>query len=190
MTQAESANILLSASAAASRPRPGAACVLRARPGCPAWCWRGSGWLLLVVGLALAVAYPNLPAIDSLTDYRPKLPLRVFSADGVLLGEFGEERRNFVPIAQIPKVMKDAVLAVEDARFYEHGGVDYKGVAARRAGQPARRAQPGRVDHHDAGGAQLLPVDREDLHAQDLRGAAGAEDREPADQGPDPGGST
>ena len=54
--------------------------------------------------------------------------MRVFSADGVLLGEFGEERRNFMPIAQIPKVMKDAVLAVEDARFYEHGGVDYMGV--------------------------------------------------------------
>ncbi|MFY9513603.1 MAG: penicillin-binding protein 1A, partial [Rubrivivax sp.] len=76
-----------------------------------------------------AVAYPQLPAISSLTDYRPKLPLRVFSADGVLLGEFGEERRNLTPIGQIPQVMKDAVLSAEDARFYEHGGVDYKGVA-------------------------------------------------------------
>jgi penicillin-binding protein 1A len=85
--------------------------------------------LLLVIGLALAVAYPNLPEIDSLADYRPKLPLRVFSSDGVQLGEFGEERRNFVPIGQIPAVMKDAVLAAEDARFYQHGGVDYKGVA-------------------------------------------------------------
>ncbi|MFN8895153.1 MAG: transglycosylase domain-containing protein, partial [Betaproteobacteria bacterium] len=85
--------------------------------------------LLLLVGVALAVAYPNLPAIDAVTDYRPKLPLRVFSADGVQLGEFGDERRNFTPIAQIPQVMKDAVLAAEDARFYQHGGVDYKGVA-------------------------------------------------------------
>jgi penicillin-binding protein 1A len=84
---------------------------------------------LLVAGLALAVAYPNLPEVSSLTDYRPKLPLRVFSADGVLLGEFGEERRSFLPIGQIPQVMKDAVLAAEDARFYQHGGVDYKGVA-------------------------------------------------------------
>jgi len=89
----------------------------------------GLAGLLFLVGLALAVAYPNLPAIDSFTDYRPKLPLRVFSADGVQIGEFGEERRNFVPIAQMPQVMKDAVLAAEDARFYEHGGVDYKGVA-------------------------------------------------------------
>ncbi len=85
--------------------------------------------LLLLVGVALAVAYPNLPEISSLADYRPKLPLRVFSSDGVQLGEFGEERRNFMPIAQIPAVMKEAVLAAEDARFYQHGGVDYKGVA-------------------------------------------------------------
>jgi penicillin-binding protein 1A len=83
---------------------------------------------LLLVAVALAVAYPNLPSISSMTDYRPKLPLRVFSADGVQLGEFGEERRSFMPIAAIPQVMKDAVLAAEDVRFYKHGGVDYKGV--------------------------------------------------------------
>ena len=71
--------------------------------------------LLMVIGVALAVAYPQLPDIASLTDYRPKLPMRVFSSDGVLLGEFGEERRNLTPIAQIPQVMKDAVLAAEDA---------------------------------------------------------------------------
>ncbi len=87
---------------------------------------------VLVAAIALAVSYPNLPEISSLTDYRPKLPMRIFSADGVLLGEFGEERRNFVPIAEIPKVMQDAVLAVEDARFYQHSGVDY--VGALRAG--------------------------------------------------------
>jgi penicillin-binding protein 1A len=81
-----------------------------------------------VAGVALAVAYPNLPDISDLVDYRPKLPLRVFSADGVMLGEFGEERRNLTPIAQIPKVMKDAVLAIEDARFYSHSGVDYRGL--------------------------------------------------------------
>ena len=84
--------------------------------------------LALLVSLALAVAYPNLPDIGGLTDYRPKLPLRVISADGVLLGEFGEERRIFMPIVQTPKVMQDAVLAIEDARFYRHNGVDYLGV--------------------------------------------------------------
>ena len=109
----------------------------------PSWlrlALRGAAWaaglglagllaLLLVIGVALAVAYPQLPEIASLTDYRPKLPMRVYSSDGVLLGEYGEERRNFTPINRIPQVMKDAVLAAEDARFYEHGGVDYKGVA-------------------------------------------------------------
>ncbi len=88
--------------------------------------------ILCVIAVALAVAYPNLPDISELSDYRPKLPLRVFSSEGTLIGEFGEERRNLTPIATIPKVMKDAVLAAEDARFYEHGGVDYKGVV--RAG--------------------------------------------------------
>jgi penicillin-binding protein 1A len=82
----------------------------------------------LVVAVALSVAYPNLPEVGSLSDYRPKLPLRVYSADGVLLGEFGEERRTFIPIGQIPKVMKEAVLAAEDSRFYDHDGVDYKGM--------------------------------------------------------------
>src|SRR6218665_1628978 len=100
--------------------------------------WRG-GLLLagafcvaLLVALALAMAYPNLPDISGLTDYRPKLPLRVLSSDGVLLGEFGEERRNYQSIKAIPKVMQDAVLAIEDARFYQHGGVDYLGIV--RAG--------------------------------------------------------
>jgi penicillin-binding protein 1A len=88
----------------------------------------GTLMLLLLIAVALAVAYPNLPEISGLTDYRPKLPLRVVSADGVLLGEFGEERRVFTPIARIPRVMQEAVLAIEDARFYRHSGVDYLGV--------------------------------------------------------------
>jgi penicillin-binding protein 1A len=83
--------------------------------------------LLMVIATALAVAYPNLPDISDLSDYRPKLPLKVFSADGALLGEFGDERRNFAPIKEIPKVMIDAVLAIEDASFYQHSGVSYKG---------------------------------------------------------------
>ncbi|HOE41859.1 MAG TPA: penicillin-binding protein 1A [Rhodoferax sp.] len=85
--------------------------------------------VLLLVAIAMAMAFPNLPDISDLSDYRPKLPLRVFSAEGTLIGEFGEERRHLTPIKDIPRVMKDAVLAIEDARFYEHGGVDYKGIA-------------------------------------------------------------
>ncbi|MCC7684378.1 penicillin-binding protein 1A [Janthinobacterium sp. FW305-128] len=84
------------------------------------------GVLLVVFGLAMA--YPNLPALDTLTDYKPKMPLRVFTSDSVLIGEFGEERRNMVHIKDIPDVMKKAVLAIEDDRFYEHGGVDYLGI--------------------------------------------------------------
>ncbi|MBC7919029.1 MAG: penicillin-binding protein 1A [Rhodoferax sp.] len=92
----------------------------------------GAVSLAMAIGLALAVAFPNLPDISDLSDYRPKLPLRVFSAEGDLLGEFGEERRNLTPMSEIPKVMSNAVLAIEDARFYQHGGVDYIGVV--RAG--------------------------------------------------------
>jgi len=84
--------------------------------------------LLIIIAIALAMAFPHLPDISDLSDYRPKLPLRVFSAEGTLIGEFGEERRHLTPIKEIPKVMTDAVLAIEDARFYEHGGVDYKGM--------------------------------------------------------------
>jgi penicillin-binding protein 1A len=83
---------------------------------------------VLLAALALAVAYPKLPKLDGILDYRPKLPMHIYSADGVLLGEYGEERRSYLPIRDIPKVMQDAVLAIEDARFYQHGGVDYVGV--------------------------------------------------------------
>ncbi|MGO4395809.1 penicillin-binding protein 1A [Variovorax sp. M-6] len=92
----------------------------------------GALGLLFVVLIALVVAYPNLPNVAELQDYRPKLPLRVFSSEGILIGEYGEERRDFTPISTIPKLMKDAVLAAEDARFYDHNGVDFKSMA--RAG--------------------------------------------------------
>ena len=105
---------------AATAPTSPAAAGARAA-GPLRWLWRAlAGALglslalvlsgLLLIGVALAVAYPNLPDIGGLTDYRPKLPLRVLSSDGVLLGEFGEERRIYTPIAQIPKVMQEAVL--------------------------------------------------------------------------------
>jgi penicillin-binding protein 1A len=83
--------------------------------------------LLLV--FAVILAYPTLPSLEVLTDYQPKIPLRVYTADGVLIGEFGEERRAFVRIQEVPDLMKKAILAAEDERFYRHGGVDYAGVA-------------------------------------------------------------
>jgi penicillin-binding protein 1A len=99
-------------------------------------------WLLYLVSLALGLAvvggllgafvlallWPTLPSLDKLTDYQPKIPLRVVSADGDLLGEFGEERRAIVSIRDVPDVMKQAILAAEDERFYQHGGVDYLSV--------------------------------------------------------------
>ncbi len=78
--------------------------------------------------IILALAYPNLPSLEVLTDYRPKIPLRVYTADGALIGEFGEERRAVVSIQDVPPVMKQAILAAEDDRFYQHGGVDYVGI--------------------------------------------------------------
>ncbi|MBP7659345.1 MAG: PBP1A family penicillin-binding protein, partial [Burkholderiaceae bacterium] len=84
---------------------------------------------LLAVSIAVLLANDRLPPLDALTDYRPKVPLRVYTADGQLIGEFGEERRSVVRIADVPALMKNAVLAAEDSRFFEHGGIDFKGIA-------------------------------------------------------------
>lgn len=81
-----------------------------------------------LIGLAAVLIYPDLPSLESLTDYRPKIPLRVYSDDGYLIGEFGEERRAVVKIGDVPLQMKQAILAAEDERFYQHGGVDTLGV--------------------------------------------------------------
>ena len=88
----------------------------------------GFSALGLMLGIGLAMAYPNLPDVAELADYRPKLPLRIYARGGELLGEFGEERRNLTPFEDIPPVMVNAVLAIEDARFFEHSGVDYRGM--------------------------------------------------------------
>jgi penicillin-binding protein 1A len=82
----------------------------------------------LLLTFVFAIAYSNLPPIDSLVDYRPKIPLRVWSADGVLIGEFGEERRDYVKIDDVPAQLKQAILAAEDDRFYQHSGVDLAGL--------------------------------------------------------------
>jgi penicillin-binding protein 1A len=85
--------------------------------------------ILLMLVVAAVLVYPTLPDIAELTDYQPKQPLRVFTADGVQIGEFGAERRNFQTLDQIPKQMQNALLAVEDHKFYEHGGLYYTGIA-------------------------------------------------------------
>src|ERR1044071_1943347 len=83
---------------------------------------------ILAVALVIALAYPNLPTLGALTEYQPKVPLRIYTADGVLIGEFGEERRAVVSIAEVPGDLKNAIIAIEDERFYQHPGIDYIGV--------------------------------------------------------------
>ncbi len=82
----------------------------------------------LLVAFVFALLYPTLPTLEALTDYQPKIPLRIVSAEGELLGEFGEERRAVVKIRDVPEIMREAILAAEDERFYQHGGVDYISV--------------------------------------------------------------
>jgi penicillin-binding protein 1A len=94
--------------------------------------------LVLMVALLLAAVIggavvwrwnAELPALDKVTDYQPRQPLQVFTADKVEIAQFGSERRQALPLALIPKRMQDAVIAVEDARFREHHGIDPIGVA-------------------------------------------------------------
>jgi len=90
----------------------------------------GAGIALVLLMLAYIHVFviPNLPMLESITDYQPKIPLRIYTADHALIGEFGEEHRNFVAIKDMPDVMKKALLAAEDAQFYQHGAVDMKGM--------------------------------------------------------------
>src|SRR3954465_1880229 len=82
----------------------------------------------LVLALLVVLAYPNLPELNALTAYQPKVPLRIYTAEGTLIGEFGEERRAVVSIDEVPPQLKQAIIAAEDERFYQHPGIDYIGV--------------------------------------------------------------
>ena len=83
---------------------------------------------VLATGLVVVLAYPQLPSLEALTAYQPKVPLRIYTAEGILIGEFGEERRAVISIEEVPQQLKNAVIAAEDERFYEHPGIDYVGV--------------------------------------------------------------
>src|SRR5256885_5698379 len=83
---------------------------------------------VLLLALVIVLAYPNLPELGALTAYQPKIPLRIYTAEGTLIGEFGEERRAVVSIAEVPAPLKNAIIAAEDERFYQHPGIDYIGV--------------------------------------------------------------
>ncbi|MYN47532.1 PBP1A family penicillin-binding protein [Pseudoduganella sp. FT93W] len=98
---------------------------------------------LLIAYLLLVVA-PNLPSLDAVTDYRPKIPLRVYTADNALIGEFGEEHRDFIPIKDIPEMMKKSILAIEDKRFYDHNGIDWvRALGAAKANLGGAMSQGG-----------------------------------------------
>ncbi|WP_175816376.1 penicillin-binding protein 1A [Burkholderia diffusa] len=106
-------------------------------PTSPRRAWRMLAGAL--VGLTLACAgigawtihriWTQLPSVEHLAVYRPALPLRIFSSDGELLAEYGVERREFVPLERIPPLMRHALLAAEDAKFYQHGAIDIGGLA-------------------------------------------------------------
>ncbi len=83
---------------------------------------------LALGGIFVILAYPQLPSLEALTDYQPKIPLRIYSSDGFLIGEFGEERRRIVKVQDLPAHLKQAILAAEDERFYRHAGVDTLGI--------------------------------------------------------------
>jgi penicillin-binding protein 1A len=89
---------------------------------------------LAAIGLAALaaislLAWPNLPSLEALTDYQPRIPLRVYTSDGHLITEFGEERRTVVTINEVPEVIKQALIAAEDEHFYKHKGIDPIGLA-------------------------------------------------------------
>lgn len=85
-------------------------------------------WAATGVASGLYLLWQDLPAIDHLADYDPKLPMRIYARDGSLLAEYGEERREFVPLEAIPLTMRQALLAIEDANYYSHGAVDFSGL--------------------------------------------------------------
>jgi penicillin-binding protein 1A len=106
-----------------------------------------TGLVVGVVGVVGIFVYyssdPDLPHIDRVSDYHPKIVSKIYSSDGELIGEVFEERRTVMPIDKIPAVMKNAIIDAEDADFYTHGGLSYWGMlrAALRDLKPGARLQ-------------------------------------------------
>src|SRR5215813_11442194 len=91
--------------------------------------------ILFVVGGAAApgLLWPfskDLPDYSQLQDYEPPVMTRVHAADGSLVAEYARERRLYIPIQAVPKLVINAFLAAEDKNFYEHGGLDFTGIAS------------------------------------------------------------
>jgi penicillin-binding protein 1A len=93
-----------------------------------------AGTVVFLVGVAAAAGLiwhfsKDLPDYSQLQDYEPPVMTRVHASDGALLGEYSKERRLYLPIQAVPKLVINAFLAAEDKNFYEHGGIDFTGMA-------------------------------------------------------------
>ena len=119
---------------------------------------------MFVVGVAAAAGLlwhysQSLPDYSQLQDYEPAVMTRVHASDGSLLAEYARERRLYIPIQAVPKLVTNAFIAAEDKNFYEHGGIDFSGIARAavlyRAAIRQRAASAGRLDHHPAGRQEL-----------------------------------
>ena len=88
--------------------------------------------MILLIAATVAGGYfylnPKLPSIEGLSNVQLQVPLRIYSSDRALMGEFGEKRRTPKMLEEIPDLMQQAFLSAEDDRFYEHPGVDYQGI--------------------------------------------------------------
>lgn len=105
--------------------------------------------LVLLIGLGILGAYiylsPKLPDIETLKDVQLQVPLRVYTRDGYLMAEFGEMKRSPLSYSEFPDLLVKALIAAEDERFFEHPGVDYRGIlrAALNLVRTGERAQGG-----------------------------------------------
>ena len=145
-----------------------------------------AGTIMFLVGVAAAAGllwhYSQvLPDYSQLQDYEPAVMTRVHASDGSLLAEYARERRLYMPIQAVPKLVTNAFIAAEDKNFYEHGGIDFSGIARAavlyRAELRQRAAPAGRLHHHPAGRQELPAHQRGVVRAQDQGSAAGDEDR-------------
>ena len=155
--------------------------------------WLVRLFIVMMLGAVLGVASligiyfyikPQLPDVSALRDVKLATPMKVYSRDGELISQFGEIRRIPLRLDEIPQPMIDAVLATEDARFYEHPGIDpHRHHPGRHRLGRLRPGPPGRQYHHPAGCAQLLPEQREDPSAQDKGSVPGLAHRAESLQG-------
>ncbi len=138
------------------------------------------GTVLFLVGIAGVAGLmwhfsKDLPDYSQLQDYEPPVMTRVHATDGSLVAEYARERRLYLPIQAMPKLVINAFIAAEDKNFYDHGGLDFTGIA--RAGvlfvQNYRLEPPpaGRLDHH-AAGRQELPADQRGVVRPQDQGSA------------------